>query len=1056
MIAPDARKSMTPKKVCRRLMLGSILGSIHISALAQTVVSTETHTPLNTQTAGDVTIEEDGSVELSSGVPVTINSAADLEIEDGGLIEAGEDSGTSGVLVTTTGPFSIVNEGLIQVEEDFLPDDEDGNNVPDGPIAESSDRAGIRVTSAAQGTIDNQDTISVEGLNSYGIVVEDSFTGDIINDGYIYTIGDYSTGISLQSVDGDILLEGQVLATGAGAQGLVIGGDVTGTLSIQGTIGQASSFTNDDDTTMSLSRADLRVRAPAVEIGGSIDGGILIAAPPYDLDDDEGDEDNDDVTDSSEATGQIVSYGVSPALYIGGANPIEIGGVTGRDGTFSLAVDGSISSTATYSSISTVAVEIGGEQQVLLGEGIGVTGSIKATTYDAEAIAILLNESAVVPSLYNSGSITASITSSGDGSTIAILDRSGTLIDIQNSGFINAGGSREDVKVALDLSNAASSVTVNQYLNEIDADAKAEEADEDDYDPDNPTIYTAIYGDLLLSNHDDSVTVSSGLISGHTYFNDGDDFLSLSDDAVYSGNIHGGLGELSVELRDSSKYYGTIDAALQLATLNLFDSARFTGTFENAANLTVNVNGGKLFAEDGEVASFGNLNVTSGGSIGIVIDGEDGTSSSFNVGTANFDQGSKVLAEITSISNAEGSYQVLTAGQITGTPTFDPETNDIPLLFDADLIVGSNSITLNIERKTADELGFNQAQAAAYDPILAMLADQSSLESSILEADSIPELQSQFQQLLPDYSGGVFEFASLASRIASSRISEESQDFDGSDLGGWIAPYYFQSGLSGADSEDVKIDGKGLAGGFEVFAALGTFGVDLSYTSGKLTNGDRQDLKLSLLEGGVYYRRSFGPIYTFARVAGGEIKVTSSREFEGVIDGDSFTYSADGSWKGTKFSGLAGASSKLKVGDRLAFIPAVSLDYQWLKEKGYDETGDPIVLSVDSRTSSRLAALASLTSSIRLGGIPREGVPITLDVQMGRSFNLIEKLGDTTAFFDDGDPFTITAPSRSGLWQAEAKVHGGGYAGNWAVIVGGEKSKDQWSASIRAAVSVAF
>lgn len=55
-----------------------------------------------------------------------------------------------------------------------------------------------------------------------------------------------------------------------------------------------------------------------------------------------------------------------------------------------------------------------------------------------------------------------------------------------------------------------------------------------------------------------------------------------------------------------------------------------------------------------------------------------------------------------------------------------------------------------------------------------------------------------------------------------------------------------------------------------------------------------------------------------------------------------------------------------------------------------------------------------------------------------------------------GYPFTITAPNRSGLWQAEAKLYAGDSYATWALLVGGEKSPDQWSATAKASLSVAF
>ena len=144
--------------------------------------------------------------------------------------------------------------------------------------------------------------ITVEGLNSGGIVVDSDYVGDITNTGTIKVLGDNSVGISTQAVDGDITLDGTVTVVGAGAQDLVVNGDVSGSVIIEGAVSQATSFTDDDGDTLVLSRAALRTGAAAVEINGNVAGGIYVTAPDPDDDDDD------------TGTGSITSYGTSPAI----------------------------------------------------------------------------------------------------------------------------------------------------------------------------------------------------------------------------------------------------------------------------------------------------------------------------------------------------------------------------------------------------------------------------------------------------------------------------------------------------------------------------------------------------------------------------------------------------------------------------------------------------------------------------------------------------------------------------------------------------------------------
>src|SRR3546814_4190104 len=162
-------------------------------------------------------------------------------------------------------------------------------------------------------------------------------------------------------------MEGSTLVTGRNARALSVEGDVGGSIRIQGTVGHQTSFAYDDDgNSVLLSRFDLRLGAPAVAIEGSVAGGIVVAAPPADNDSADTDEDDDGVTDSSEGTGTVTSYGTGPAMQIGGASGIVIGAPPAANGSFSLLVEGSVAGSAKYSRTDAYGKLSGG--------GLGATG----------------------------------------------------------------------------------------------------------------------------------------------------------------------------------------------------------------------------------------------------------------------------------------------------------------------------------------------------------------------------------------------------------------------------------------------------------------------------------------------------------------------------------------------------------------------------------------------------------------------------------------------------------------------------------------------------------
>ncbi|MET0364498.1 MAG: autotransporter, partial [Sphingobium sp.] len=582
--------------------------------VAQTTVSNARTTALATSSAGDVTVADGGSVTLSSGSAITVDSNNAATVASGGTLAPGSANGASGITAAAGTTSTISNAGTISVLEDFTAADADSNAIADGPIAQATGRYGIRVLPGAtsSGTITNSGTITVEGLNSAGILVASPYTGSIVNTGTIAVKGDYSQGISTQSVSGNVQVDGTVTVVGEGAQGVVLNGDVGGTFSIQGSVAQSRYYTADDGTTQSLSRSDLNNGKAAVEVAGNVAGGILIAAPPYDLSTTSTDEDGDGVTDSSEGTGSITSYGNSPALLIGGANNISIGTGTGREGVFSLSVDGVVGAASYYSSTNAYGVVIGGQGGTVdMAGGIGVTGSITATTLDSSATALLINAGSNVPYLYNSGTISAEITQPGMGASYAVRDLSGTLTTIDNTGFIKVTGSSEDTINAIDLSANTTGVTISQYLNSIDAAAQVTEKAASGYDAANATIYTSITGNIVTGSGNDLLDIQSGGIYGNSYLNDGDDVVKLSGDARYVGDIHFGSGTASMAMADTSTFTGALDVADQVSTLTLSGSAKFSGTVTGGSQLAVDVASGTFGASSTTTVAFDSLTVGS-------------------------------------------------------------------------------------------------------------------------------------------------------------------------------------------------------------------------------------------------------------------------------------------------------------------------------------------------------------------------------------------------------------------------------------------------------------
>lgn len=492
-------------------------------AQAQVVIDDERTTPIATSTANsgaaaDITIESGGSVELESGVAVTVDSNNDLDIDSGGSVLMNDAAdGATGVLVEGGNSGAVTIGGAISLTDsvdtdDYEDEDEDGDL--DGPFAVGSDRYGVRLTGpgAYDGDIilESTSAVIVEGNDSTAVSIETALDGTLRTLGNIGVLGDNVYGVRVTGdVSGDIDMAGGVTATGDGATGVSIESDVGGTLKLHSTV-TATGYrytavppsrpttgeVNDDNLYLEdLDEDDLLQGGPAVAVAGDVAGGILLdRGPAYESGGPEGDDDGDDVKngdedddgdgtknsedsdrdgdgipDASETTPTITSIGAAPALQVGSADrAVAIGAVGEGDDAYGLINRGTIAGNGLYSGISATAVEIGvaGGQAVSIEGGLRNEGSISAAARDAASTAIAIRSGASVPSVVNLSTI-ESLGASDERQeiTAVLIDQGSNVSTINNDGDIRAGftGNHGDVAAIRDLSGNVTSL-VNSGL----------------------------------------------------------------------------------------------------------------------------------------------------------------------------------------------------------------------------------------------------------------------------------------------------------------------------------------------------------------------------------------------------------------------------------------------------------------------------------------------------------------------------------------------------------------------------------------------------------------
>ena len=184
----------------------------------------------------------------------------------------------------------------------------------------------------------------------------------------------------------------------------------------------------------------------------------------------------------------------------------------------------------------------------------------------------------------------------------------------------------------------------------------------------------------------------------------------------------------------------------------------------------------------------------------------------------------------------------------------------------------------------------------------------------------------------------------------------------------------------------------------------------------------------------------------------------SHRRFVGMDGTDPVVATSTGSWNGKLYSGTAGASYKLQLGN-FSLRPQVSVDYYHLKEGHYAETGGDaaINLIVEGRTSDEFAANGALALGYNFfDQSAEEGGFLRAELEGGRRQLIGGTLGSTTAHFTGGQSFTLTPEDRTSGWTGAIRLKGGtsGYA-----ITGefsGEQQQSHVSVALRAGLQVGF
>ena len=1008
----------------------------------------------------DLTTAQGSRIEIfdtdANGDDVVLDGAIGVQVADGVTSDI-----TLGGLISLDDTYqATATEGQVDTDDDGTPDTDDPE--ADGPFAQDRNKTGLLI-GAVDGDGDavpgqagitgrvllqSSSSVNVAGQDSYGVRSVADISGDFLSNGSVVVRGERSRAISIEGdVGGDVAVD-RITLTSPGGEGAVIEGDVGGGVRISGTI-NVSGYRIPQRLSAELVRQfedeDLQNSGSALVIAGSVTDGVFFRR-------------NTDLNQFSGA-GSAVDIGrAGETITIGQTQlPDDFLAPSGEEDAdtdrdvldHAIINQGAVRANGIYDGRSAVAFLVAGRDDagqlrmvILGGDGFNNEGVIEATAYDATATALHFGEGAQADELRNTGQITArsSIGFAADGLNDAIgeyatgaavalrldagssirriLNEQGAIVaflqpgassgsratavlvnsdlveEIENTGVISASYSgtapaglnadRGAQLIAVDASTRTQGLTIRQ-MQALDGNGDPTETE------------PRINGDVLFGSGDDVLDLQAGELVGNVFFGDGNDQLILN-------------------------------------------GASITGSISDSdANLVIDVTNGRIVLSGTESLNLTDATFNEGGQLEIEIDTTARTGAFVNAsGAVTFASGSDLSIGLGGLIGAGGDFQIISADQLSIADEAILSTTDAPFLYTANIqrsASDANTLVLSLTRKTAEQLGMNEAQSAAYLEAFAAFGAIESLGAAFASMRSADEFFSGYNQLLPEYSASAIQFAlanndaaagALAARLRNARLSPDNM------AGVWAQEFgYFADRAGGALGPGYRGQGIGLAIGLD--RPVGPFyavGVKLVGSASEIEEVDGLDEPLIALS---------GQVGTYAAIDLGGFDVSGSLglgydffESERLIQLGNFASVNTAEWSGWHIAASAVAGRDYAVG-AWTLRPEASLTVLSLFESGYTESvGDianaAIALTVEDRQTMSISAAATLDIVRRFGTDQSWWAP---HFRLGYRGEFDDSMAETTAQFGDtGSPFTLRSSS----------VPGSGYLLGMGVSAGSEYS----------------
>ncbi|HEX4295141.1 MAG TPA: autotransporter outer membrane beta-barrel domain-containing protein [Rhizomicrobium sp.] len=783
----------------------------------------------------------------------------------------------------------------------------------------------------------------------------------------------------------------------------------------RGTIESSSS--NENDSTQAIFIGGGTNIATTTLTGGFFNGGTISTAA---------------FTLAGAAPTTAVALKIGAFGYIGVTQDPVSGDFSGD--TYTITTNGAGGYSATYGGTKTNSDDEAG----LVNSGEAGSGRIIATVSgasDGEADALLIQPNANVPSIINSGLISAVATTTDTINTTsltarAIVDQSGTLNFIENNGTIAAAATTLDndgqQAIAIDLSGDTEASTAGKgvvILNQATVNSSA-----------------TITGDILFGSGDNQIVDVEGASTDHG--------AVINGDITYGGGSTPGSDLLIIG------NFGTVTGTITSnSVVGVSVDIRSGGTL-NLQNDTTALNVAGNATEDA-------FHVEAGGTLNLTLLEEFRSGIINSSGVVQFDTGAKLNLTYGSFIPSNSDFVLITAPEgdlhVVDLSTYQQQIIDkLPFLFDPgtptnpetqlEFLAGANGtpdeLVLHVVPKDAAALGLT-----GYAAQILPFANQALSNDDTLGAAFVAGVTSQkaaqlaYNQMAPDVSGGARAIAIALTDQSSGPVAARQrmlrmygkQDGETTLWGEEFAEFVSDPGNRNTGQTGFKDHGFGFVLGLDGGdPKTGWYGGAFSFYSGDIVEPlprDSHTNTLWYMFTGYTDWRGKG-LFLDTKTDIGYMSMTSKRFIDLTIPNASGTGSTNFQDEAdSKRPGVVGAVG-MTTGAILAygsttFTPQLSLDGMTMREEGYTET-HPGTSTTGNGKGMDLQTQAFYASSLRafIGTEVREDLNlgdffVQPDIRLGYRYDFLNDPTKLKVNFADvgtnttatpGPTFTLVGP----------------------------------------------